>query len=92
MSVIDKKRFAAVALLEAQGCRYESGRWLTPDGSQFEAVDGDALLALLINRADYLMGATEESPADRELEALTGAIEAYELVRWPKGKTAGGKG
>jgi hypothetical protein len=52
----------------------------------------DTLHALLVARADALMGCTEGSPEERELIALTDAIEAYEAVRWPHGKIEGGKG
>ena len=52
----------------------------------------DRMHALLIIRADELMGCTEGSPEEAELEILTDAIEAYEAVRWPEGKILGGKG
>ena len=48
--------------------------------------------ALLVERADALMGCTEGSPEEAELAVLTDAIEAYETVRWPNVKIAGGKG
>src|SRR6185503_110192 len=46
----------------------------------------DQLHALLVARADALMGCPEESSGACELEAITDAIEAYEAVRWPHGK------
>jgi len=48
--------------------------------------------ALLVARADELMGCTENSPEERELAALTEVIESYERQRWPLGKIQGGKG
>jgi hypothetical protein len=54
--------------------------------------EADAMLALLIKRADELVGCTEGSPEEEVLRTLTDAIEAYEAKRWPSGKVAGGKG
>ena len=50
--------------------------------------------ALLVQRADELMGCTEYSPEERELDALTDVIEAYEARRWATGKASfvGAKG
>jgi hypothetical protein len=51
--------------------------------------EADAMHALLVLRADALMGCTEGSPEEEELASLTDAIEAK---RWPEGKIPGGKG
>jgi hypothetical protein len=48
--------------------------------------------ALLMDRADALMGCVEASPEEAELAALTDIIEAYESQRWQLGRIPGGKG
>jgi cytoskeletal protein CcmA (bactofilin family) len=52
----------------------------------------DALHALLVKHADDLEGCAPGSDEERELAAIERAIGAYEAVRWPTGKVAGGKG
>ena len=52
----------------------------------------DRMHGLLMERADALMGCTENSPEEAELGALTDVIEAYELQRWPLAKIPGLKG
>jgi hypothetical protein len=46
----------------------------------------DHMHALLVARADALMGCAEGSPEETELAALADAIDAYEAVRWPQGR------
>jgi hypothetical protein len=52
----------------------------------------DRMHALLMDRADALMGCVEVSPEEAELAALTDIIEAYESQRWQLGRIPGGKG
>jgi hypothetical protein len=54
-----------------------------------EGERADATLALMIKRADELVGCTEGSPEEEELRTLTDAIDAYEAKRWPSGKPSG---
>ena len=46
----------------------------------------DRMHALLVARADALVGCAEGSPEETELAALADAIDAYEAVRWPQGR------
>lgn len=47
--------------------------------------------SLLIQRADALIGCTDGSADQGELEAIGEVLEAYEALRWPDGKIDGGK-
>lgn len=94
MSTIDKQRVAAVRKLEQLGYTFATGDWMHPTDEPAAVIPAitDELHALLVARADELMACPEESSGACELEAITDAIEAYEAVRWPNGKVAGGKG
>jgi len=48
--------------------------------------EADAMHALLIKRADDLVGCTEGSSEEAELSALADVIDAYEAKRRPSGK------
>jgi hypothetical protein len=99
---IDKQRIAAVAALEALGFAYTPDRgWLPPINRERGAIGetlpdftakADAMHALLVVRADVLMGEPEASDGATELQLISDAVEAYEIRRWPQGKIPGGKG
>ena len=92
MSTIDRQRVAAIRKLEGMGYTFASGEWTRPAYEEAVLPDADYMHLLLIHRADTLAGCTEGSEEGRELAAITQAIEAYEAVRWPRGKADGGKG
>jgi hypothetical protein len=95
MSNIDKQRVAAVRKLEQLGYTFAAGDWHAPAGmtaAPSMSAQADAMHALLVQRADVLEGCTEGSEEERELAAITDAVEAYETHRWPSGKVDGGKG
>ena len=54
--------------------------------------EADALHALLVKRADELVGCIEGSPEEAELATIADALDAYEEKRWPLGIVPGGKG
>ena len=95
VSNIDKHRIAAIRQLEKLGYSYAFGDWHAPAGMTATvpvSAQADAMHTLLVQRTDALEGCPEGSEEERELAAITDAIEAYEAVRWPTGKVDGGKG
>jgi hypothetical protein len=91
MSEIDRKRIAAVRLLEGMGYTFGAGEWKCGGGT-VQLPEADAMHALLVDRADQLAGRAEGSPEEIELAAIDRVVQAYEVCRWPRGKEAGGKG
>ena len=89
--MIDRQRVAAVKKLEELGYTFAEGEWMEPGSGAVAPKITDALHALLVKRADELTGSAEGSDEERELAAISGATEAYEAVRWPKGRVEGGK-
>ena len=83
---------------EALGYGYRDGEWVPASLSaaagprSLMTAESDAMHGVLVLRADALEGCTEGSQEERELAAITDAIEAYEARRWPEGKVPGGKG
>jgi hypothetical protein len=95
MSNIDKQRIAAVRKLECLGYTFAAGDWHAPAGMTAAptSTQADAMYALLVRRADVLeRDAQRDLMRERELAAITDAVEAYEALRWPNGKVDGGKG
>jgi hypothetical protein len=94
MSTIDKQRFAAIRKLEQLGYTFAGNDWIHPanDAAAIAPTITDELHAMLVKRADDLEGCAPGSDDKRELAAIERAIAAYEAVRWPTGKIAGGKG
>jgi len=94
MSTIDKQRIAAVKKLEELGYTFAAGDWIhsATDAAAIAPTITDELHAMLMKRADDLDGCPAGSDEERELAAIERAIGAYETVRWPTGKIAGGKG
>ena len=95
---IDKQRIAAVRRLEALGYRFEGDEWVPASPPavagprSLMTAECDAMHGVLVLRADALEGCLEGSEEERELAAITDAIDAYEARRWPEGKEPGGKG
>jgi len=94
MSTVDKQRIAAVTKLEQLGYTFAGDDWMHPanDAAAIAPTITDELHAMLVKRADDLQGCPAGSHEEQELAAIERAISAYEAVRWPTGKIAGGKG
>jgi hypothetical protein len=91
MSEVDRRRIEAVSALETLGYSFSAGRWHSPSRA-LHSPQANAMHSLLVQRADALIGCTNGSENQDELEAIGEAIEAYERVRWPDGRIDGGKG
>ena len=91
---IDRQRITAVIRMEAKGYVFDGMEWQPVEGATVPSLTtaADALHARLVMRADALAGCTEGSDEEGELVAIAEVVEAYEAVRWPEGKIAGGKG
>jgi len=87
MNNLDRKIAAAERDLDA----FAHGDSASPWAEMMQS-PADRMHALLVERADALMGCTEGSSEEVELATLTDAIEAYQAVRWSDGKTGGVKG
>ena len=83
--MIDRQTFAALRKVREE-------EWANSEPLAHLTKVSGAMHALLVKRADELMGCTEGSPGEAELAAIADAIDAYEEQRWPLGKVEGGKG
>jgi hypothetical protein len=75
------------------GYSCDKGVWTSsPEAVAHLAGVADAMYALLVKRADELMGCLQGSQEERELASIVDAVEGYEKRRWPLSKVPGGKG
>ena len=92
MSIVDRQRITAVQKLEDMGYTFSAGEWVPPaEESSVRTSGGDTLHTLLVKRADELANCTEGSMEERELAAVSAAIEAFEDM-WDIDGTIGSKG
>jgi hypothetical protein len=90
MREIDVQRITAVRTLRMMGYVFCEGEWVMSPTANAITAGADRLHAILIQRADELVGCTWGWPQADE-RAATAALDAYEDVRWPDGKVPGGK-
>jgi hypothetical protein len=90
MSNTDKQRVGTVRKLEQLGYTFAGDDRMHPS---YDTASRDLSCTLCWSSAPTtLRGCTEGSDERRELTAITDAIEAYEVVRLPLGRTQVGKG
>jgi hypothetical protein len=76
MNTIDKQRITSVRVLEALGFTFTGSDWHAPGAAAPSLVpSADAMHGALMRRADVLMRCTD-ADEERELQAITDAIEA----------------
>ena len=95
MREIDKQRVRGMEVLRQMGFTWRNGRWLPPVGTENQpaiVAAADAMHRVLVERADRLVGCSENSDDEADLIQIGEAIEAYEMQRWSRGKDPGGKG
>ena len=90
MSEIDRQRVRGVEVLRKMGFTWHEGCWHPPAVASV-IPEADAMLRLLVERADRLAGCVENSDTEAELAHICETLEAYEATRCPKGKEPGGK-
>jgi hypothetical protein len=79
MSIVDRQRITAVQKLEEMGYTFAAGEWVPPaEENSPRAPGGNIMHTLLVKRADELANCTEGSIEQRELAAVSAAIEAFE--------------
>jgi hypothetical protein len=89
MSTIDRQRIAAVRKLEEMGYTFAAGEWTPPAKDKAVSITGgDTMHTLLVKRADELANCTEGSIEERELAAVSAAIEAFEEM-WDVDESGG---
>jgi len=87
------RQTSAVRTMKELGYSYQQGIWSSPPVAVAHLASvADGLHALLVKRADELVGCIAGSAGEAERAAIVGALEAYEAKRWPLGRVPSGKG